>query len=224
MTHADTLETIMAERTSVRAFLPDPVADDLLDRAFAMAAQAPSNYNTQPWTVCLASGNTRQRLEDALVAAFDAEGFSPDIPFLMDGYTPLMREWMARHLVAQQAAFGVARDATEERRELLLRNFRFFGAPHVAFFFMPAFGNEREAADVAMFAQSVMLALTALGLASCPQTSVGLMAAPVRTVLGVGDEVKLLFALSIGYEDRTAKVARLAQDRLLVSGFLTRFA
>ncbi|PHM39142.1 nitroreductase [Xenorhabdus mauleonii] len=36
---------------------------------------------------------------------------------------------------------GVAREDKAKRDEVYLRNFKFFGAPHVAFLFMPSFGD-----------------------------------------------------------------------------------
>ncbi len=58
-----------------------------------------------------------------------------------------------------------------------------------------------EAADVGAFGQSLMLACDALGFGSSPQTSLGMMANTIKRVLGVGDEVKLLYGLAIGYPD-----------------------
>ena len=46
-------------------------------------------------------------------------------------------------------------------------NFRFFDAPVVAFFMLPDGFGLREACDLGMFTQTVMLGLTAQGLGSC---------------------------------------------------------
>src|SRR3546814_3972372 len=66
---------------------------------------------------------------------------------------------------------------------------------------MPDWCGVREAADVGMFAQSLMLALTAHGLASCPQSSLSHYAAVVKRELNIPDDMRLLFGLSFGYED-----------------------
>lgn len=54
-----------------------------------------------------------------------------------------------------------------------------------------------------MYAQSVMLSLTAHGLASCPQTALAMESSLIRESLSVADSNKLLFGLSFGYEDTT---------------------
>ncbi|MGB2255177.1 MAG: nitroreductase family protein [Spongiibacter marinus] len=76
----------------------------------------------------------------------------------------------------------------------------------MAFIFLPEPFGLREAADCGMYAQSLMLALTAEGLASCPQTALSFNADLVREVLGIGAENKLLFGISFGEEDTDAAV------------------
>ena len=65
-----------------------------------------------------------------------------------------------------------------------------------------------------MYAQSLMLALTANGLASCPQTSLGFHSEVVREVLGVEPSFLLLFSISFGHEDTqdpiNARISRAA--------------
>ena len=41
----------VAQRTSVRAFLPTPVPGELIRRVLTTAARAPSGGNLQPWHV-----------------------------------------------------------------------------------------------------------------------------------------------------------------------------
>lgn len=64
---------VVRSRRSSRMFLPDkPVPHELLDEALTLAMRAPSNSNTQPWHLFLATGERRVRLVDALLAAVDA--------------------------------------------------------------------------------------------------------------------------------------------------------
>ena len=218
-----TLHAVLRERKSVRAFKPDPVPQRLLDELFALAAETPSNCNTQPWTVCLVSGATRDTLAQALTEDYQQGKIAFDIPYLAAHYPPGLKERQVAHVQSQQDAFGISRDDAQGRSKLGLGNMRFWDAPHVALLFMPAFGNEREAADVGMFAQSAMLGATALGLATCPQTSLGLFAGTIKRVLGIDDSLKLLIGLAIGYEDETSPAARLVQDRVPPSDFIRAY-
>ncbi len=56
-----------------------------------------------------------------------------------------------------------------------------------------------------MYAQTLMLALTARGIASCAQGALSLYPDIVRRHLGVSEDQKLLFGVSFGYEDPSVK-------------------
>lgn len=200
---ADAFARVVTARRSVRAFLPQPAPQSLLDKVFTLANHAPSNCNTQPWVTHVASGAALERLREALPAALMAGQFSMDFPY--EGkYPGVYKERQNDAATQLYTAMGITREDKAKRSEAFLRNFTFFDAPHAAFLFMEEGFGLREAADVGMYAQSLMLSLTAHGLASCPQTALGFHAEIVREVLGVEPQLKLLFGISFGYEDTAA--------------------
>ncbi len=213
----DSFDTLMRERRSVRGFLPTPVPSDILARIFSTARQAPSNCNVQPWIVHVASGASAERLRSALHArAASGAAPEPDFPLTNTSYPG---EYRIRQIGAAKALFGatgVARGDIAARTESALRNFRFFDAPHAAFLFIPDWAGMREAADCGMYAQSLMLAMVAHGLASCAQGALGHHAALVREELGVPDDMRLLFGFAFGYEDphHPANAARTVRAEL----------
>jgi hypothetical protein len=99
---------------------------------------------------------------------------------------------------------GIARDDRAARAQAMLRNFGFFGAPHAAFVFLPEPFGIREAVDCGIYAQTLMLLLTAHGLASCPQAALSFHPRIVREVLGVPEAHKLLLGIAFGHEDPAA--------------------
>jgi nitroreductase len=62
------------------------------------------------------------------------------------------------------------------------------------------------AADLGIYAQTLMLAMTSHGIASCPQGVLGFYADAVRSVLGPSTD-KLLFGISFGYPKPEAVTA-----------------
>ena len=102
-------------------------------------------------------------------------------------------------------AMGVERSDLVGRRAAYVRNLDFFGAPHAVFIFMPEPFDTREATDIGIYAQTLMLALTARGIASCAQGALGLYPRIVREVLGLPSTQRLLFGVSFGYEDSNDK-------------------
>lgn len=194
----------IAQRRAVRAFLPDEIAQPTLERVFAQAQAAPSNCNAQPWIVHVVSGATLRTLrERLLVAGADLQQFRPDFPF--DGKFPgIYRERQHDAAARLYTAMGIARDDRVARAQAGLRNYAMFDAPHAAFVFLPEPFGAREAVDCGMYAQNLMLLLTAEGLASCPQAALTFHPHIVREMLDVPAEQRLLLGISFGHEDRQA--------------------
>lgn len=191
---------VVAGRRSVRRFLPEPVDSETLRRVFQLAQSAPSNCNTQPWHCAVVSGDRLEQLRQRMPRAFEAGEWSMDFPY--DGkYEGVFQQRQHEAAAELYRAIGASREDKALRHSQLMSNFSFFGAPHVAFVFLPEPFGLREAADCGMFAQNLMLTLCAEGLASCPQTALSFTADVVREVLEIDSCYKLLFGLSFGYED-----------------------
>jgi len=193
-------DAAVTERRSIRGFKSEPVSRDVLDHIFGLANLAPSNCNTQPWHTIVVSGARRDALRDQLVESIQRGQISLDYPF--DGkYDGVWKDRQYDAAYQLYHAMGIARDDKAGRNECFMRNYQLFDAPHVAFLFLPDWSGMREACDLGMYAQTLMLAMTAHGLASCPQTSLGFFADLIRSEFGVDASWKLMFGLSFGYED-----------------------
>ena len=194
---------IVSNRRSIRDFKPDPVPQDIIASVFGGAQRAPSNCNTQPWFVHVVTGETLEQLRAELPAKFAAGEIALDFPY--DGhYEGVYRDRQYASATALYDSLGIAREQRAERNAWFMRNFSFFDAPAVAFFTLPTGFGLREACDLGMFAQTVMLGLTALGLGSCPQTALAFLANVIRPTLGLGDHEQLMFGMSFGYPNDTA--------------------
>jgi nitroreductase len=192
-------------RRSVRGFLPDQVPEQTLREVFELAQWSPSNCNVQPWTPHIVSGEALARLRGALVAAgMRDEPIKPDWP--AEGkFAGIYRERQVDAAQNLYGAMGVERSDMVGRKLAYIRNHAFFDAPHAVLIFMPAPFDTREAADIGMYAQTLMLALVARGIASCAQGALGLFPEIIREHLGIAATYKLLFGISFGYEDLDVK-------------------
>lgn len=82
MTGVGEFEQVVRARRSIRLFhLDKPVPRNDVLEALDLARRAPSNSNTQPWHLVLASGPARERLVTALVN--EARVREPVIPPLL---------------------------------------------------------------------------------------------------------------------------------------------
>jgi len=194
---------IVSNRRSMRDFKPDPVPTEIIESVFGAAQRAPSNCNTQPWFVHVVTGDKLEQLRIELPAKFAAGEIALDFPY--DGqYEGIYKDRQYASATALYDSLGIAREQKAERNAWFMRNFSFFDAPAVAFFTLPTGFGLREACDLGMFAQTVMLGLTAHGLGSCPQTALAFLANVIRPTLGLGEHEQLMFGMSFGYPTDTA--------------------
>jgi nitroreductase len=195
-------EQLVESRRSVRGFRPEAVPQVLLDRIFGVARRAPSNCNAQPWITHVLSGDAAARLRRELAsAAARGEPADPDIPITHGAYQGVYRARQIASAKALFAATGIAREDVSARTASMNRNYAFFDAPHVAFLFLPASLGIREAVDVGMYGQTLLLLLAAHGIASCAQGALSHYAGIVHRALGVPADQMLLFGIAFGYAD-----------------------
>ena len=218
--NTDLFDAVVTGRHSLRAFLPEPVDTAVLERVFTVAQSAPSNCNTQPWVVHVASGASIESLRQSMPERFMAGDMSMDFPY--DGvYEGVYKQRQYGSAQALYDAVGIAREDKSRRHVQFMRNFSFFDAPHVAFLFLPKPFGLREAADLGMYAQTLMLTMQAHGLGSCPQTALSFQVDLVREQLGIEADNKLLFGISFGYPDPDAPVNNCVTDRAALGDTVT---
>lgn len=209
-------EVVLARR-SVRAFLPTAVPQATLEECLSLAQHAPSNCNVQPWRVFVASGEACARVRAALLEAF-AAGATPKDEDFIDTFPGEYRTKQVACAVEMYGKMGVARGDADGRLRAHRRNFELFDAPHVAVVCMERHFGVGVALDVGTWLQTFMLALTARGIGSCAQASVRLYSDALRAALGIPEGLRVLCAVSFGYERREAPVNATRQPRDPLSG------
>ncbi|MFF1379313.1 nitroreductase family protein [Streptomyces sp. NPDC058308] len=205
-------EKLIRGRHATRAFRPDAVPEDTMRNVFSLAGAAPSNSNAQPWQIEVVSGAARERLAAALRAAHTEQRTSVDFPYSETMYAPVHRTRRAAFGAGLYGALGIGPDDQAARAAYDEESLGFYGAPHAAFLFVTGDGGARLAADVGAYMQTLLLAMTAYGVDSCPQGLLSFYADTVRAELGV-TEGKLLVGISFGYADESAPVNRVVAER-----------
>jgi nitroreductase len=200
-------ETAVMSRRSVRGFQDKEVHQDVLNKVFDIARWAPSGTNFQPWQTYVASGATRDALRKKMMAAVQ-NGSLPNQDH-KEPRKPIGQVWKDRRrecAAVLYRAMDISWEDKKARSAASFRNFELFDAPHVAFLCMDEAFGLGNAWDIGMYAQTLMLAMTSNGLASCAQGTMGHHPELVREAFDLGPEVKVLFGISFGYEDTSMKV------------------
>jgi len=190
-------------RMSIRAFKPDPVPGELVQRLIAEAAQAPSGGNLQPWRVYALGGEVLAEFM-AVVAAGGMEEPEYDV------YPPnLWEPFRTRRYVCGEdlyASIGVGRDDRPARFRQLARNTLFFGAPVGLFFCLDRKLGLPQWADLGMYMQTFMLLAVEAGLATCAQEYWARYPQTVANFVGLPDDHMLFSGMALGYPDETAPI------------------
>ena len=210
---AEQFHRLVRARRSVRGFTSEPVPNETIKEVFELAQWSPSGTNVQPWNICVASGDTCERLRQGFLERFDADA---PVRTDHDGDGRAVGAWRERKRSCAKAlydAMGIEWEDREGRGRAARRNFEFFDAPHTAFLCLHESFGMQSAADVGMFAQTLMLAMTAHGIASCAQGTLRNYPDFVREEFQLEPEIKILFGISFGYEDAIVLANNARTDR-----------
>lgn len=207
------LQQLLSDRFSTRAFKSTPVDSDTLTDIFQHAQLSPSNCNVQPWQVYVVSGEKKEALKKAFIETLMA-GAKPSPEFnWLPQYQGIHRDRQFGSANALYSAMGIAREDKQARQIAMARNWQFFDAPHVAFFTMEKYLDIMGAVDLGIYAQTLSLLLQERGISSCMQGALGQFPEPAKTLLNIPEERGILFGMSFGYADETASANKARTER-----------
>ena len=213
MTQIDTLTDILQARYSCRAFLADPVPDDVITRIIGTARHVPSWCNAQPWQVTITKGDATDRFRTALMqAASKGVPPTPDLDW-PKGYSGVYGSRRRSCGFQLYDAVGIDKSDGAGRSAQMLRNYALFDAPHVAIITAPAELGPYGAMDSGGFVTAFTLAATALGVATITQAAIAAYAPLVREQLDIADDRLVLCAISFGYADTDAPINQFRTER-----------
>lgn len=219
-----TIEDLIKQRHSTRAFLDKPVSTDLLNQLLELARYAPSGANTQPWQVAVVSGETKRQISDTLLEAY-RNGIKPSPDYR---YYP--EQWQSPYLERRRAcglqlyqSLHIDRQDKSAQRQQWEANYRAFDAPVMLFFFMDGTMQTGSFLDLGMFLQNLMLVAQAQGLATCPQAALAEYSEQIKKLLNYPADTILVCGLALGYEDHEAAVNQYRTSRAAVSTFTRYF-
>ena len=219
---ARTIEEAILSRRSLRAFRPDPVPRQTVERILALASRAPSGTNIQPWHVTVVAGAARDRLTQAMHAAFmqhGEEGWKREFE-----YYPT--KWREPYLSRRRkigwdlyGLLGIGKGERERTHRQHARNYLFFDAPVGLVITLERDLPVGAWLDTGMFLQNVMLAARGFGLDTCPQAAIASAHPVLRRELQIPEEQLVVCGMSLGYARADAIENTLVTEREPVARF-----
>jgi nitroreductase len=220
---AATIDAIIRSRRSIRRFLDKPVSLDTVRDILSVARHAPSGGNSQPWRCYVVTGQARDRLVHAAVAAYQSapQELPSEYPFYP---SPLPEPQRSRHQRFRQAlsdSQGIDRSDKIARARELDRQFMFFDAPVGMIFTIDRRLYQSSFVCYGGFLQTIMLATRARGLDTCPQQIWSRMHHVVRSMIDIPDGEMVVAGMSLGWADMSAPENRFTLERAALEEFVT---
>ena len=220
------VDAAIISRRSIRAFLPTPVPREDIERILDVAAHAPSGSNTQPWKVYVLTGQAKERLSDAITAAYADPAQAREHT---EEYAYYPREWVSPYVDRRRkvgwdlyALLGLTRDNKAGMAAQHARNYRFFDAPVGLIFTIDRVMDQGSWLDYGMFLENIMIAARGRGLDTCPQAAFTQFHRIIEQQLGMPGKEMVVCGMALGFADRSKIENSLITEREPVPGF-TRF-
>ena len=123
-------------RRSFRAFKSTPVSKEIIKSILTSASKSPSYRNTQPWEVAIVSGEKKEELSRILCELAKSDvAPNRDMP-APENWPPELERRLREHGAKRFKALGIERADKQQRENLQLLNYEFYGAPCVIFLFI----------------------------------------------------------------------------------------
>lgn len=212
------VDAVIRSRRTVRAFRATPVRRAEVVEILDVARCAPSNSNTQPWSVHVLEGEPKRLLSETLLRSHERNDLPPAHHFPADlphACVSRQSDFGARYY----AALGIERDDAPARHRQSARNLCFFDAPVGLIFTIDRRLTCHSWADYGMFLQNVMIAARARGLDTCPQVSFVRHEPVISAFLGLPPTQAVVCGMSMGYADVESAVNDLGMPREPVGRF-----
>ncbi len=210
-------------RMSLRAFKSNPVPRETMESILEAAGRSPSYTNTQPWEVVVVSGKRKEELSEILCGLVKTDVPSdPDLP-KPKKWPPELDKRAKEHGARRFKALGIERENEQQRKNMRLQNFKFYGAPCAIFLFMDRTLTSWSIFDMGLFAQSIILAAHSFGLGTCLQAAVTDYPDIVRDFLSIPNTKQLMLGISIGYPDFEAPINTYRSTRMNPEDFIKWF-
>ena len=209
----DSLECIKSRR-SIRKFTSEPVPRKDLEELIDIARWSPSYKNSQPWKAVILSGDKKKELSKMLVELLKGEKEnSPDLSAPTSW--PESESNNIKNLLQKRMELtGVDLGAPEMIFKAKKANFNFYFAPHAIYLYQDASLSDWSLFDIGLFAQSLMLAAHAKGLATVPQAFATDHAREVKEFLAIPASNRLILGFSVGYPDMDSPVNAYRTERM----------
>lgn len=215
------VDRVLRNRRSIRRFRSDDVPAETVREILAVASQAPSGANMQPWQVIVLCGEFKREVCKSLLAAFNRFSSSnrAEYEYYPEKYFEPYLSRRRKVGYALYGSLGIAKADKGRRLEQTARNYLFFDAPIGLIFTIDRDLKIGSWLDYGMFLQSIAVAARARGLDTCIQAAFAHMHRVLREQLEIPESRVVVCGMSLGFADKDAPENRFVVGRAGVEEF-----
>jgi nitroreductase len=217
---SETLQRLLTERYSCRAFLPRQVETSAITHMLEIAQRTPSWCNSQPWKLVITRGAGTERFRKAYLDYAAGRKAEPDYAFPRE-YRGVYLERRRECGFQLYESVGIVRGDREASAKQTLENFRLFGAPHALIVSTDEALGVYGVLDCGAWVNNFMLAARSLGVASIAQAALAAQPKFTRDYFGLPEDRQIVCGISFGYEDGAHPVNRFRTSRAAADDVVT---
>ncbi len=187
-------------RKSIRAYLAQPVPQEIIRDILEVAVRAPSALNTQPWKITVVCGELLENIKRDNVVRI-LSGIPVKEQFTT--YKGIYHQRQVELAIDLFKLMDIKREDRDKRNEWLLRGFRFFDAPAAIILSIDKSLRQDTMAvyDIGALAQTICLAATNYGLGTCIETQGIAFPEIIKKHTGMSGDEDIVIGIALGYPD-----------------------
>ena len=196
----DNLRALLNSRYSCRAYKKEEVSEKDIREIISTASRVPTWCNAQPWEVLVTRGEATEKLSQLLIESTKTQQINPDFnwPTQYVGQYAQRRRQCGYQLYE---SIGIQKEDKKRRKEQMMRNYEFFGAPHVAIVTSESDLGPYGSMDCGGFIAVFTIVAQAKGIATIAQASITGYAQTIRNYFQIPKNRLIQTAISFGYSD-----------------------
>ena len=196
----DNLRLLLNSRYSCRAYKKQEVSEKDIREIISTASRVPTWCNAQPWEVLVTRGEATEKLSQLLIESTKSQQINPDFnwPTQYVGQYAQRRRQCGYQLYE---SIGIQKEDKKRRKEQLMLNYKFFGAPHVAIVTSESDLGPYGSMDCGGFIAVFTIVAQAKGIATIAQASITGYAQTILNYFQIPKNRLIQTAISFGYSD-----------------------
>ncbi|HVN24416.1 MAG TPA: nitroreductase [Syntrophorhabdales bacterium] len=205
------------ERRSIRAFKPDPVAQEQVEEILRIATCAPSAINLQPWEFTVVLGEERERLSRRLIKAYKEK----QITCAPGNVKPLPSEVIARGVEAAEGMKPFLSEKGIEFNQFVNEgSCNFYGAPVAIIICIDKAFSQSNYVDIGIVLGYLLLIAHSAGLSTCPIGLITAYSDEIKDELGIPETKSVIIGVAMGFPEDDDPINRFKSSRDAIDKFV----